>query len=246
MIKNKNNKLKIKIMKDESDKFTVDKGLLFDIPFRLLLIMRTGGGKSNLIGNFFRDDFYGKDYDGDDIYIISPMINDNKLQKLVDFKEIPEDNIITEYDEEIISAIYDKLTEEFAERVEAKKKPYNKVLIFDDMSWSGSLRKGYFNIINKIFCNGRKHNISVIITSQFYNHILPSCKGQASGMIIGNTSEKELKSISDDNNYLDSEKDFKKMFRNNVEEKHDFLVINYSNKRKDLYLNKNFEVISSI
>jgi hypothetical protein len=174
------------------------------------------------------------------------MINDNKLLKLVDFKSIPDDNIITEYDEEIISAIYDKLTEEFSERVEAGKRPYNKVFIFDDVSWSGSLRKGYFNIINKIFCNGRKHNISVIITSQFYNHILPSCKGQASGIILGNTSEKQLKNIADDNNYLKDEKSFKKMFRENVKEKHDFLVINYSNSSKDIYLNKDFEVITSI
>tara|TARA_Y100000114_G_C11756132_1_gene326940 strand:- start:450 stop:1187 length:738 start_codon:yes stop_codon:yes gene_type:complete len=245
MTKNKKN-LKIKVMKDKSDDFEIDKGLLFDVPFRLLLVMRTGGGKSNIIANFFRNDFYGKDFDGDDIYIISPMINDNKLNTLVEFKDIPEDNIITEYDEEIISAIYDKLTEEFSERVEMGKRPHNKVFIFDDVSWSGSLRKGYFNIINKIFCNGRKHNISVIITSQFYNHILPSCKGQASGMVIGNTSEKQLKNIADDNNYLKDEKTFKKMFRENVKEKHDFLVINYSNKSDEIYLNKDFEVITSI
>lgn len=242
----KTKKYKIKVMKDNSDKYEVDKGLLFDLPFRLLFVMRTGGGKSNLIGNFFRSEFYGKDFSGDDIYIVSPMINDNKLQNLVEFKDIPEDNIITEYDDEIISAIYDKLTEEFAERVEAGKKPHNKVFIFDDVSWSGNLRKGYFNIINKIFCNGRKHSISVIITSQFYNHILPSCKGQASGLILGNTSEKQLKNIADDNNYLKDEKTFKRMFRDNVKEKHDFLVINYSNSSKDIYLNKDFQVITSI
>jgi len=36
------------------------------------------------------------------------------------------------------------------------------------------------------------------------------------------------------------------MFRDNVKEKHDFLVINYSNSSKEIYLNKDFEVITSI
>tara|TARA_R110002167_G_scaffold44739_1_gene134465 strand:+ start:10796 stop:11530 length:735 start_codon:yes stop_codon:yes gene_type:complete len=239
------NKLKILKMKDESDKYAVEKGLLFNVPFRLLLIMKTGGGKSNFIGNLFRDEFYGKEFKGEDIYIISPMINDNKLNSLIDFKNIPEDNVMTSFDGEVISALYDKLTEEFAESVEKKKKPVQSVIIMDDISWSGKLRQGSFNIVNKIFCNGRKHNISIILTSQFYNHILPSCRSQASGIILGNTSEKQLKFISDDNNYLEGgDKSFRSMFRKYVVEKHDFLVINYSNKFKDMYLDKDFNVIS--
>ena len=238
------NNLKILKMKDKSDKYAIDKGLLFDLPFRLLLVMKTGGGKSNLIGNLFRDEFYGKDFKGDDIYIVSPMMNDNKLNTLIDFKDIPDDNVMTSFDSDVISALYDKLTEEFAEAVEKKKKPVQSVIIMDDISWSGDLRKGNFNIVNKIFCNGRKHNISIIITSQFYKHILPSCRSQASGIIVGNTSEKQLKSISDDNNYLEGgEKAFRSLFRKYVVEKHDFLIINYSNKFKDMYLDKDFKVI---
>ena len=62
---------------------------------------------------------------------------------------------------------------------------------------------------------------------------------------MGNTSEKQLKSISDDNNYLEGgEKEFRKMFRKYVVEKHDFLIINYSNKFKDMYMDKDFNVIS--
>ena len=151
---------------------------------------------------------------------------------------------MTSFDGDVISALYDKLTEEFAEAVEKKKKPAQTIIIMDDISWSGKLRQGSFNIVNKVFCNGRKHNISIILTSQFYHHILPSCRCQASGIIIGNTSEKNLKSISDDNNYLENEKEFKKMFRKYVVEKHDFLLINYSNKFKDMYMDKDFNVIS--
>ncbi len=230
-------------MKDSSDKFAVDKGILFDIPFRLLLVMRTGGGKSNLIGNLFRDDFYGKDFKGDNIYIISPMTNDNKMLNLVDMKNIPDDNIMTEFDNDLINALYEKNVEEFAECIEKGKRPPNVVYILDDISWSGNLRKGQFNTINKVFCNGRKHNQSIILTSQFYNHILPSCRSQASGIIVGNTSDKQLKSIAEENNYLENDKIFKSLFRSNVIEKHDFMVINFTNKKKDMYLNKDFEPI---
>ena len=240
----KKNKFKILKVKDKSDKFVVEKEKIFDLPMRLLLVMRTGGGKSNLIVNFFRPEFYGNDFFGDDISIVSPMINDNKLENLVLFKEIPDDNVITEFDTDILEAWYDKNTEEFKERVEAGKKAFNKIIIIDDFSFSGKLREGQFNIINKIFCNGRKHNISIILTSQFYNHILPSCRSQATGIIIGNQSDRQLDIISDDNNFLKNKKEFKTMFRKYVKEKHDFLVINYSNKKSEMYLDKNFNVIT--
>lgn len=237
-------KLQILKMKDKSDKFAVDKGLLWDIPFRLLLVMRTGGGKSNFIANMFRDDFYGKDFKGENIILVSPLTNDNKMLGLIDMKNIPEENILTEFDNDIIKAMYDMRIEEFAECVENKKKPPNIVWIFDDVSWSGNLRKGNFNTINLIFCNGRKHNQSIILTSQFYNHILPSCRSQANGLVIGNTSDKQLKQIAEENNYMESDKLFKQKFRENVVEKHDYLIINYTNKRKDMYLNKDFEPIT--
>ena len=238
------NKLKILKMKDKSDKYVVEKGLLFDIPFRLLLVMRTGGGKSNLICNFFRKDFYGKDFKGENIILVSPLTNDNKMLGLIEMMSIPEENILTEFDNDIIKAMYQMRVEEFAECEENGKKPPNIVWIFDDVSWSGNLRKGNFNTINLIFCNGRKHNQSIILTSQFYNHILPSCRSQTSGIIIGNTSDKQLKQVAEENNYMENDKIFKQKFRENVVEKHDYMVINYSNKRKDMYLNKDFEPIN--
>lgn len=237
-------KHKLKIVKDKSDDLVIKKEKIFNIPFRVLLVMKTGQGKSNFICNMFRKEFYGNDFNGSDIIIISPMINDNKLESLISFKQIPDENIITEFDEEVLSAIYDSNTDEFRERVESGKKPFNKVWIVDDMSWSGALKKGYFNIINKVFCNGRKHNISIFLSSQFYTHILSSCRSNASGLVLGNASEKQLKIISEENNYLENEKLFRKLFRSVVKENFDYLIINYSNKNKDMYLDKNFNSIS--
>lgn len=237
--------LKILKMKDKSDKNEVHKDLIFDLPMRLIIAMRTGGGKTNLLANLLirKKEFYGDDFKGDDIYIITPLINDNKLEQLIEVKEIPDENIFYEYDEELLTALYDKLTEEFKERTEAGKKPHHKIIVFDDISYTGKLRSGNFNIVNKIFNNGRKHNISAILTTQYYYHISPNQKNNASGIIVGNTSDKALDSIMDDNNYLGSKKAFRKLFRTEIREKHDFLVINYSNNRENLYLNKDFERI---
>ena len=241
-----NKNLKILKMKDDSDKHTTHKDIIPSLPFRLILNMKTGGGKTNIIANLILlPEFYGKDFYGDDIVIVSPVLNDRKMETIIEQKEIPEDNIITEYDEEIINAHYEKMIEEFKERDEGGKKVHNKIFIFDDVSHSGNLRKGSYNIVNKIFCNGRKHLISCIITSQYYFHISPACKSNASALILGSTSDKNLDLISDDHNYIGNRKEFKEMFRNNVKEKHDWIMINYDNPRDDMYLDKEFKRIQT-
>ena len=113
-------------------------------------------------------------------------------------KDIPEENLYTELDNDILDELYNKDTEEFAERTARGKKPFPKLYVFDDLSYDGSLRKGAFNMINKIFCNGRKHNISILITSQFYSHILPSCRSNASFILLGDMSDRQLDIITEE------------------------------------------------
>jgi hypothetical protein len=172
------------------------------------------------------------------------MINDNKLELLIDFKQIPDDNVITTFDNDLLNDLYDKITEEFSESVEMGRKPANVVWIVDDMSWSGALKQGYFNIINKVFCNGRKHNISILLSSQYYTHILSSCRSNASGLILGNASEKQLKLISEENNFLENEKMFRKLFRSVFKNKFDYFIINYSNDFNQMYMDKDFNVLT--
>ena len=46
-----------------------------------------------------------------------------------------------------------------------------------------------------------------------------------------------------DVNFLKTRKAFKSLFRDNVDEKRDFLYVNFSNEKKDIYLDKDFKVI---
>jgi hypothetical protein len=238
-------KFELRRIKDKGDKFTIKKTPLFSVPFRLVLCGMTGSGKTSALVAILTDNnFYGKDFKGENIFLFSPMVNDYKLEFLVKKKKIPDLNIFTEMDNNLLSELYDRLCDEYEQEIAMDGTVSPKLVILDDLSFDGSLRKGLYNMVNKIFCNGRKHQISIIITSQYYSHISPVCRTNASGMILFNMNDRQLDTITEENNYLENKKEFKNMVRNELKERHDYLIINYSNSRKDgIYLNKNFEKI---
>lgn len=239
--------LSIYKVKDEADKDYTKKDLIFDIPFRLLIVGKSQlSGKSNILVNLLlRDEFYNKDFDGSNIFLVSPSItNDEKLKKIIKVKEIPEENLFLEYDEDVIKELYKMLQDEYEEAKANGDKPQNKLIIFDDASYDGDLKSKKHGIINKIFSNGRHIMLSAIITSQKYSDILTSCRLNCNGAIIFNTNNRELEMIEADHNYLETKKEFMKMFRNVMNEKHSFLVVNYTNSKEQRYLDKNFDVIN--
>jgi uncharacterized membrane-anchored protein len=137
------------------------------------------------------------------------------------------------------------LTEEFETEMVLSRKVSNKLIILDDLSFDGSLRKGLYNMVQKIFCNGRKHNISIIITSQYYSHISPICRTNCSGAILFTMNDRQMDFITEENNYLNNKKEFKSLLKGQLKERHDFVAINYSNSRqKGIYLDKNFMKIA--
>jgi hypothetical protein len=239
--------LSIYKVKDEAETYYTKKDLIFDVPFRLLIVGKSQlSGKSNILVNLLlRDEFYNKDFDGSNIFLVSPSItNDEKLKKIIKVKEIPEDNLFLEYDEDVIKELYKMLQDEYEEAKANGDKPQNKLIIFDDASYDGDLKSKKHGIINKIFSNGRHIMLSAIITSQKYSDILTSCRLNCNGAIIFNTNNRELEMIEADHNYLETKKEFMKMFRNVMNEKHSFLVVNYTNPKEQRYLDKNFDVIN--
>ena len=237
-------KNKIQRLKDKSDSNVIDKGLIDNVPFRCLLCANSGLGKTNYIANMIlRNEWYNKEFYGDDIYIFSPLKNDNKMNTIISQKEIPEENVFTEFDDDILKEIYDLSVREFEERTNAKKRIYNKLIILDDLSYSGVLKEKQMGQINRVFCNGRKHNISIIITSQKYTQISTVQRANFTSAVLFNTSNSQVEAIEQDVNFLKSKKAFKNMFREEVKEKRDFLYVCFSNEKKDMYLNSDFKVI---
>ena len=237
-------KNKIQRLKDKSDNNVIDKGLIDNIPMRCILVGASGLGKTNFLANMIlKNQWYNENFYGDDIYIMSPLKNDNKMNTIISQKEIPEENVFTEFDEDILKEIYDISVREFEERTNAKKRIYNKLIILDDLSYSGVLRAKQMGQINRVFCNGRKHNISIIITSQKYTQISPVQRANFTSAVLYNTSNSQVETIEQDVNFLKSRKAFKSLFRENVDMKRDFLYVCFSNEKKDMYLNSDFKVI---
>jgi len=232
-------------MKDKTDTFTIKKKEIFDLPCRLLLLGKTGMGKSSILGNFFlRDDFYKNDYEPENIFIFSGSLNgDMKLQTIIETLEIPSCNLHDTFDEDAGHAIYDTLVEQFNEALSKKEKPKHSVIIFDDLGFTNLQRANKKNdIMSRILCNGRKYLISTITLNQRITQVSRTAREQVSGVICGKMSNKDLELMEGDYNYLKDKNKFREMVRDNTQENHDFIVINFSNG-KHIYQDKNFKNI---
>lgn len=238
--------LQIFKVKDGADEYYTKKDIIFDVPFRLLIVGKSQlSGKSNIVINLLlRDEFYNKDFHGENIYIVSPSINsDAKLKKLVEVKDIPHENLFDAYDEDVLKKLYEMLEKDYNEAVAQKETPKNTLILFDDMSYNGDLKSKNHGIINKIFSNGRHILLSIITTAQKYTDLLTSSRENCNGAIFFNCSNKQLDLIEADHNYIGNKKEFTNMFREALKEKHSFFVVNYTNPREERYQDKNFDVI---
>ena len=242
-------KLKLYKMIDKTDSNTTEKDIIDNVPFRMIICGRSGLGKTSLIGgllllpNFFKNDFLGER-----IFLFSPMKNDYKMSVIVKEKDVPADNIFTEYDDDVLNALYDSLVDEYEENLEdgvKDKKKLNSLIILDDMSFDGSLKSGMYNAINRVFMNGRKNMISICVSSQLYVQISTGQRSNATSIFFYNSAMRQRELFETDNNYLQSKKQFFKMLDDNLKNKRDFIYVNYSNEKDKFYLDKDFNVIDT-
>ena len=242
----KNKSYKILKVRDKNDSYYTPVDRLFDLPFRLLINGKSQlSGKTTIILNLLLNPTFGYDkmFDGDDIHIISNNKLDNKLAMMADKLDIPEENR-QEFDEDYLEILYEDIEEEFLEDTSESRKPKNKLIIFDDCGYSGSLKsysKG--NIVDKMICNGRHLNLSQIYTSQRFSQCSTCLRTNLTGAIMFSTSMKELELIAEDFNYMTTKKEFIKIFRETTAKPREFMVINFSNPPAEMYLNTMFEPI---
>lgn len=233
-------------MRDKTDKYTTKKDKIFDLPMRLVVCGSSGMGKTNLaIGNFLlRDSFYRKDFKGENVFLFTGSSSEQKLQTVIEQLDIPKSNIFPDYDERALEAIYDMLVDDYNEAIEDHKRPENSLIILDDLGFKNLFNKARKNNqVDRLFTNGRKYNISVILILQRWSMCSTNVRSNCSGAIVGQITNKELELLERDMNYLDSKKKFFKMFREQTNgDKHSFMVFNLS--KPDIYQDKNFETIN--
>lgn len=232
-------------MKDKFQSYKIKLPIIFDIPLRLLIVGKSElSGKSNLIANLIlRDKFYRKYFEPDNIVIVCQSSNlDDKWQTMIRELDIPDMNVLTSFNEDKLEALYEIVREEYEKSIERRKKPKHWLFIFDDVSYSGDLKAHTHGIIAKLFMNGRHLLISTIITSQKYSDILTGARENATGLILFSCTNKQLDTIYEEHSVL-PRKEFFKLFHDTTAEPYSFLVINYSNPKKERYLDKEFNVI---
>ena len=123
--------------KDVSDKFVTKKEILPDIPFRMLIVGRSGSGKSSILSCLTAlPTWYGENFKGDNIYLWSGSKGDDKINKLIEFKQIPNSNVRHEWFDNEVSEVYDELVDDWKEKVDEGERPNDVLFIVDDMFYS--------------------------------------------------------------------------------------------------------------
>ena len=240
--------IKMLVMKDPISKFKIKKKLIGDLPLRGIILGNSGSGKTSLLGLMIidpMDQFYGKDFEGSDIFIFSGSLKtDAKIQGIVDSKEVPSENVFDDYYDEELGLVYDLIEDNVAMAKEEGESARHSLIVLDDLTYNSKISAKRNNSLKKVYLNGRKNLISVLCVSQSYTTGLqPAIRENSNFIICYQMTNRQLERIEHEHNYLNSKKAFFEMFRDNVKERHDFIVINYTNKMKEMYLDKNFNVI---
>jgi len=231
-------------VKDNTDSYYTQIPRLFDLPCRLAIIGKSFlSGKTSVIMNLLlREKYYKNYFDGEDIFIVSNNALDNKLKILMEEKDIPSVNYMS-YDEGALEALYEFWEEQFIAETEDGGKPKNRILILDDVGYSGSLKDKQSGFISRMACNSRHLNVSCCLTGQKYTQISNTYRNNLTGLLLFSTTDKELQLVSEDHNYLQKKSDFFKLYRANTKERHSFFVVNYTEDMDSRYMNNNFEAL---
>jgi len=233
--------------KDLTDNFVINKDILPSIPFRFLLVGRSGSGKSSILNSLIAlDENYGKDFKGENIYIWSGSKSDPKMSNLIGFKEIPDGNVRNTWLDGEVSGLYEELLENWREKLEEKETPPSILFIVDDLFFSNQFRsEGAKNsMMNKIYQNGRKFHISIIILAQKFSSISTCVRENANSIITFGATNKQIDLMESDFNYLDNKQQFFEVFRTaTIGSKHDFLFINIDLPIENRYMGSDFQPI---
>jgi len=221
----KNNDYEVYPLKIDNSKLNeIQKPVLCDIPHLILINGRVKAGKSVLCSNLYLSPrFYGNDFQVK--ILVSPSAyNDATNSHMI--KEF--DFIFTEYSDELIDELIDM--------IEKDESDDRYLIIFDDIvgTHAGS-RRGKADKITQLSTlyrhigNGNKEGkLSICLCVQYFKHITPILRNQASGVYIcGEYTDKELKKIADAYGFFGgSEKRFLELHKEARQKPHDFLFLN--------------------
>ena len=225
-------------MRDPSDKYGLRKDTIFDLPARVCWVGKSqlSGKTTHLASLMCFPDFYSNDFAGENIYIVSNSMNQPKYKMIREYKEIPIENCFKDFDEDTISEVYDTIEERFNAEVDNGEKPQNRLIIFDDVAWDGSLRKKHGGVIDKIFCQGRHVNLSCFALAQKYTQLSTCMRENLTGLVCFSCSSAQLEHIINDHNTGSSKRAFTRAFHSATKERHSTFICNYTNPTETRFM----------
>lgn len=157
---------------------------------------------------------------------------------------IPEENFISEYDENTLADIMDEQMAIVTALKKHKKTKHlaNRILIvFDDLVGSSLFSGKKDNPFKRLNTNHRHYSTSMLMVSQAYKEIPKTVRTQFSCLITFEiANEKELEVIFEENPMNLKKDDCMEVYQYCTEGDHDFMFINYQ-KPKRMRIMKNFQ-----
>jgi len=226
--------------RDTYDGHKIDKGdMLPSLPTKIAIIGKSAlSGKSTLVSNLInRPEFFGNDFKGENIYLVSgSTTSDDKIKNIIKFKEIPDDNIFTFLNDDVMEIIMESIKEKYEEAIEKKKKPPHSLVVFDDIAYSKALSKRVGNEkLSELFCNYRHYLTSMIVTAQKSTQLARVIRVNTIAFMIFKQPLSELDNIIGDCCYMDKKK-FRQMFSDCTKNKHDFMYVNLDASHDKMYM----------
>lgn len=156
---------------------------------------------------------------------------------------IPEENFMSEYDENTLAEIMDQQMEmvRALKRHGKTKHLANRILIvFDDLVGSSLFSGKKDNPFKRLNTNHRHYSISMLMVTQAYKEIPKTVRTQFSCVIVFEiANEKELEVIFEENPMALKKDDWMEVYQHCTDGDHDFMFINYQ-KPKRMRIMKNF------
>jgi hypothetical protein len=213
-------------------------GVIPKFPSMMLLVGKSGSGKSNLLVNLCKDpalmgDFY------DEIYFISPTA---EVDDLVAHLKLKPENIWSDLEKAVgdLEILMDNQAHDI-ERYGIIKTDKVLVIVDDAVADKKFIKS---DILTKLAIHGRHNLMSSIISTQSYTKVPRVIRLQAAGLALFPSAQNEVKLLVEDYCPANRSKtDFEKIVRFATDEPYQFLFIQNHCKNMSERYRKNLGLI---
>lgn len=166
--------------------------IIAKFPSSILLVGKSGSGKSILCQNLIFDErFYGKKF-WDEIYLVSPTAKSDDIQKQFN---IDNDNIFDDLDtapEKIEQVL--RFQREYIEE-NGIEKALKIVILFDDVVSDPHFMKN--NVLTKLFISCRHYNVHCVVCTQSFKSVPKRMRIQSNMICFFPSSSNEVEALSE-------------------------------------------------